>query len=180
MDGVDAAMAAAVADGEDGRDRRDPSAMTLMTIAKDVGALREVVFAIFEERDCRYRERFEAQEKAVSVALAAVETRMIERLEAARREHAAALAANDKAIAKQEIAAEKRFEAVNEFRAQLSDQAATFMPRAEYDRAHLDLGVRVENGDKALAEKLEQAIRTLENRMIQLQTQVSGVEAVVR
>lgn len=44
---------------------------------------------------------------------------------------ALALASSDKATSKAETANEKRFESVNEFRAQLTDQARTFMPRAE-------------------------------------------------
>lgn len=44
---------------------------------------------------------------------------------------ALALTASEKAIGKAEIATEKRFDAVNEFRAQLADQARTFMPRNE-------------------------------------------------
>jgi CHASE3 domain sensor protein len=43
----------------------------------------------------------------------------------------AALLAAEKAVAKAETAAEKRFESVNEFRAQLSDQASTFLSRVE-------------------------------------------------
>lgn len=39
--------------------------------------------------------------------------------------------AQEKAVAKAETAAEKRLDSVNEFRAQLSDQAQTFMPRNE-------------------------------------------------
>lgn len=42
-----------------------------------------------------------------------------------------ALAAQKEAVAKAEAAAEKRFDSVNEFRAQLSDQAQTFMTRTE-------------------------------------------------
>jgi hypothetical protein len=42
-----------------------------------------------------------------------------------------AFASSDRAITKAEVATEKRFEGVNEFRAQLTDQANTFMPRAE-------------------------------------------------
>jgi hypothetical protein len=42
-----------------------------------------------------------------------------------------ALAAADKAVTKAEIATEKRFEGVNEFRATLADQAARLMPREE-------------------------------------------------
>lgn len=44
-----------------------------------------------------------------------------------------ALQAAEKAVTKAEVAAERRFEAVNEFRGQLSDQAQTFMPRSEAD-----------------------------------------------
>jgi len=44
-----------------------------------------------------------------------------------------ALQAAEKAVTKAEVAAERRFEAVNEFRGQLSDQAGTFMPRSEAD-----------------------------------------------
>lgn len=43
----------------------------------------------------------------------------------------AALQAAEKAVTKAEVAAEKRFDSVNEFRATLQDQASTFMPRAE-------------------------------------------------
>ena len=43
----------------------------------------------------------------------------------------AALNAAEKAVTKAETASEKRFDAVNEFRAQLADQAQTFIPRAE-------------------------------------------------
>ena len=39
--------------------------------------------------------------------------------------------AQELAISKAAAADEKRFEGVNEFRAQLADQASTFMPRAE-------------------------------------------------
>ena len=56
----------------------------------------------------------------------------------------AALAAQEKAVSKAEIATEKRFESVNEFRAQLADQSRTFIPRLEYDRAHEALGSKFE------------------------------------
>lgn len=50
-------------------------------------------------------------------------------LDAARRETGIIHAASEKAIQKAEAASEKRFEGVNEFREQLSDQAKDFMPR---------------------------------------------------
>jgi hypothetical protein len=54
-----------------------------------------------------------------------------------------ALAAADKAVTKAEIATEKRFEGVNEFRSTLADQAANLMPRAEamskFDNVYKDI-----------------------------------------
>jgi hypothetical protein len=49
---------------------------------------------------------------------------------------AAALAATKEAVIKAETATEKRFESVNEFRAQLADQTSTLMPRQEYTVQH--------------------------------------------
>lgn len=56
---------------------------------------------------------------------------------------ALALNASDKAITKAEAANERRFEGVNEFRAQLSDQAATFLNRDQYNAAHQPLADRL-------------------------------------
>lgn len=54
-----------------------------------------------------------------------------------------ALAAADKAVTKAEIATEKRFEGVNEFRATLADQALRLIPREEaqskFDNLQKDL-----------------------------------------
>ena len=61
---------------------------------------------------------------------------------------AVALAASEKAIGKAELASERRFEGVNEFRATLSDQAATFLPRAEFSVQHSALLSRIEQIDK--------------------------------
>jgi hypothetical protein len=47
----------------------------------------------------------------------------------------AALEAAEKAVTKAEAASERRFEGVNEFRAALSDQTQTFIPRSEYSSA---------------------------------------------
>lgn len=66
--------------------------------------------------------RFDSQEKAVNAALAAAQ----------------------KAVDKAEVASEKRFEAVNEFRAALGDQARLLMPRIEAEQAF-----------KAMAEKID-------------------------
>lgn len=46
---------------------------------------------------------------------------------------------SEKAVEKANIANDKRFESVNEFRATLSDQQKDFLTRNEYSRAHNDL-----------------------------------------
>lgn len=70
------------------------------------------LMALCDERTIRYEQRFTAQEKAV----------------------AAALISAKEAVNKAEMATEKRFDASNAYRAQLSEQAATFMPRLEAEQ----------------------------------------------
>lgn len=86
------------------------------------------------EIDRRYEQRFMAQENATALALARVDKEFHEHLAQVRSETHAALEAADKAIAKSEESYNKRFESVNEFRAQLSDQATRFMPRLEAEQ----------------------------------------------
>jgi hypothetical protein len=74
------------------------------------GTLKSHLTAIYDERDLRYQQRFDAQTKAVEAAL---------------------LAAKE-AVIKAELAMEKRFDGVNEFRETLSDQAAQFVTLAQF------------------------------------------------
>lgn len=64
---------------------------------------------VMNERDRRYEDRFTAMDEKTSLALAG----------------------SEKAVSKAETATEKRFDAVNEFRGTLSDQATNLLPRAE-------------------------------------------------
>ena len=91
-------------------------AVILLLIASPVYSQQQEMtprelLSIFNERNIAINQRFEAQEK----------------------QNALALTAAKEAVAKAETAAEKRFDSVNEFRGQLKDQAATFMPRAEVE-----------------------------------------------
>jgi hypothetical protein len=82
---------------------------------------------------------------------------------AADRAVQAALDAAKEAVIKAETATEKRFEGVNEFRQQLADQAATFMPRTEgavlFERYSADIGElkdrvsKIESRTAAIAEE---------------------------
>jgi hypothetical protein len=60
-------------------------------------------------------------------------TRLDERHVADDRAVQSALASAKEAVIKAEVASEKRFEAVNEFRSTLADQATRLLPRAEAD-----------------------------------------------
>lgn len=87
-------------------------------LVQNAKALHDQIVAV----DARHTQNSEAQEKAVQAAL-----------QAAKEAVNAALLAAQSAVTKAEGAAEKRFDAVNEFRGQLTDQAQTFMPRSEAD-----------------------------------------------
>lgn len=87
---------------------------------------------LFAQIDLRYQQRYDAQGKALEAAMLAAEKAV-----------QTALTAAEKAGRKAETAADKRFESVNEFRAQLADQAGTFMPRAEYETSHQALEDKV-------------------------------------
>jgi hypothetical protein len=55
-----------------------------------------------------------------------------------------------RAVDKAEESTEKRFSAVNEMRAMVTDAASRFMPRAEYETAHRALVEKVEGLQKFL------------------------------
>jgi len=54
------------------------------------------------------------------------------------------------AVTKAEVSAEKRFESVNEFRGQLSDQATTFVTRTENDLLHNALEGKINSIEKMM------------------------------
>lgn len=56
-----------------------------------------------------------------------------------------AVVVQKEALSKAETANEKRFESVNEFRATLSDQTASFIPRAEFLAMHNAVEEKVNN-----------------------------------
>jgi hypothetical protein len=97
--------------------------------------------------------RFEAQEKAVNAALAAAE----------------------RAVTKAEIASEKRFDSVNEFRAALGDSSRLLMPRSEAEQRMAAL-------DKAISE-LKTTVDAKDNRGIGisagLMMVVTGISVLV-
>lgn len=84
-------------------------------------SVRELL-TIINERSAAISQQFAAQEKAVAAALAATQ-----------KETAFALSVAKEATSKSEVAYDKRFEGVNEFRGTLRDQQQTLLPRVEAD-----------------------------------------------
>lgn len=99
--------------------------------------LKEYLIQLIENNDRRYEQRFNDTKTAVDAALVAVD-----------KTNSAALAAQKEAVTKAEVAAEKRFESVNEFRSTLSDQQRNLMPRVEVDiltKSIIDRVDKIEN-----------------------------------
>jgi hypothetical protein len=87
-----------------------------------VAAQRELM----DERDRRYEERFKAMDEKTGLALTS----------------------SEKAVTKAETATEKRFDAVNEFRGQLKDQASTLISRVEVDARFVAQNEKLESISK--------------------------------
>jgi hypothetical protein len=105
----------------------------------EVLALKVATEAAANAADLRYQQRFTAQSDALSAAFAA-----------AKEAVAAARDAQDRAVLKAEVAADKRFESVNEFRKSLTDQQQTFMPRQESLALHASAVEKLAAIEKAM------------------------------
>jgi hypothetical protein len=108
-------------------------------------------------------ERYATQTKALDAAFLAQQTAMQTALTAAEAAVQTALTAAEKAVGKAETAAEKRFDSVNEFRAQLADQAQTFMPRQESEASM-----------RSLVDKLDSATSRNSERIREVELQLQG------
>jgi len=96
------------------------------------------------ERDLRYQQRWQAQNQAVDAAFLA-----------AKEAIAAALLAAEKAVIKAETAS-NRFS--DEFRTALSDFTANQVPRPEYQAGIANVTSRVDDMERRLTEKIDQAL----------------------
>lgn len=92
-----------------GETRAAVSAWAVDTLKEHLESVISDLRQIMDERDRRYESRFTAMDEKTGLALTS----------------------SKEAVAKAETATEKRFDAVNEFRGTLSDQATNLMPRGE-------------------------------------------------
>lgn len=83
-------------------------------------------------------------------------TRARERIEAVSESLTAALAAIDKAVAKSEVADDKRYHNLNEIRGVLSENIKTLLPRTEYFTNHTALDDKINALRTVMDEKIAQ------------------------
>lgn len=127
-------------------------------------SMREYLERVLDERDRLYGAKFVASEVAVAAALTAQKTSVD-----------AALVAADRAVAKADVANEKRFDAVNEFRAQLNDQAKTFMPRTETTSLIKSLDDKIESSQANFDAKLDALRASLEKSNDSLAREIASL-----
>lgn len=111
-----------------GETEANVSAQTVDTLHHEIHGVDNHLRDILAEKDLRYQQRFEAQTLAINAAMAAAE----------------------KAVSKAEAANERRFDAVNEFRATLADQAGQFVTKVELNglvERFTDLVARVDRSE---------------------------------
>jgi hypothetical protein len=84
------------------------------------------------------------------------EARNLERITAIKTAMEASIASAERAIQKAEVATEKRFEAVNEFRRILSDQGSSFLPKIEFDLQYKGVNDRIVHNDQRIEEIMRQ------------------------
>lgn len=90
------------------------------------------IYDALEREMRRIDELRQADQVALNAALLAAKTAVDAALAAAEKAVAAALIAAKEAVNKAELAQAKTNEGQNEFRGQLRDQAATFLPKGEF------------------------------------------------
>jgi len=111
---------------------------------------REYVVVLLSEMDKRFDQRMKDADKAIAAAL-----------QAAKEAVSAALAAAEKAVLKAEIAADAKFELLNELRGAMKDQASMFATIASMnamDEAH-------SASLKALTDSFTEKMRSVESRL---------------
>ena len=110
--------------------------------------------AVLIERDAKLTDKFSSLATATDKAFEAQKTlsdAVLSERDAKLTDKFASLAT---AINKAEIATEKRFESVNEFRAVLTSQQTTLLPRLEYDAGHRNLAELITSNVKTLSDTI--------------------------
>jgi hypothetical protein len=123
---------------------------------------------LIEERDRRYDQRFTSLEAAEKTDISGVKAETAIALSASKEETALALTASKEAVTKAEVASEKRFESVNEFRATLANQQSTLVGKNEFDE--------FKHASDKQSEDIKKDISLLASKLDVIQGHASGSE----
>lgn len=109
---------------------------------------------VIDSNDSRYEQRFVAAQKEVDLAIANRTETVRAAFQAQKEMIVAALASADRAIVKAELANDKRFDGVNEFRAALDNQQRTLIQRSEVDVLFKGLDSKIAAIEKGLEDRI--------------------------
>lgn len=126
---------------------------TLQTLHDHVLELLKAAKALEDERFRAQDLSRETTDKAVTQRFADFDKAINAALAAAEKAVNAALVAQNTAVSKAEEASNKRFDGVNEFRAALTDQSNTMLPRAEAEQRFKGMDERLSRIEKLSAER---------------------------
>ena len=108
---------------------------------------------------------------ALAAELKSFKEQMAAQFQSQKEQVALAMTSAKEAVTKAEVASDKRFEGVNEFRLTLSDQQRTLMPRQEAEVSFKGLAEKHDAMNRALTDKLVK----LENELIESRGGKSGI-----
>lgn len=132
-----------------------------------VHSLATYLLRVIDDLDIRTREHFEQNEKRVLEHKAGLQASIL----AIERASQAAMEASEKAILKSEASSEKRFDAVNEWRALQADQSNKLISRTEAEQRIFAVSDKINDlGDR---------MNRLEGRGVGMQTSWSVLVAAV-
>lgn len=157
IDGIDSALAVATQRLDQHPDDAEKCVRQLQTVIETrlqaMDRARELLQQTINVQVLGQEKSENERFSSVDQRFRAAETGLKAALDALRDNTLLAFAASEKAIQKAEVAAEKRFEAVNEFRRTLADQTATFMPRMQTEAMVSNVNEKVD----ALAVRMDRS-----------------------
>lgn len=145
---------------------------------KTAQALATNLARAIEEGDERLREHIASQYRQIQDALESAEKLEVARIAAVLERTNLISESSAEAIRKAEASTERRFEGVNEFRAQLAEQATKFMPRETADTRFAALQDALDQRAGTNAAKIETLQQRLDQTLPALHTVETTAERV--
>jgi hypothetical protein len=146
--------------------------------SEPVESLLDSVVKLLSDMESRHQNHYEMRIHALEVLIEAKLAALRTIIDLHEAKSASLLTLSDRAISKAEIATEKRFESVNEFRQTLSDQTKSFITKAEFEALRDTAGNRIADMSSRL-DKIEGKAVGLNAGWIYLLGGLSAVGAVV-